>query len=454
MSNNTSLISSLKLKKKLAPIGIILGAVALSFFIFSNPPEAKRQFKAPTAQMTVEVENIKPALYQVYLDSFGTVKPRTQSKLVAQVAGQIDAISPKFREGGFFKKGDWLVTIDDRDYKVDVKVAEASLLDAQQQLAEEQARSDQARADWIRIGKGGEPNDLVLRLPQLKAAEANVLSAEARLEKANLALERTKVLAPYDGRILTKQVDVGQVVSNNAHLADIFASDYVEVRLPINNNDIPLIDLPEQQFESDIVSAGQVHFSSRFDNQDWVGKLVRTESSIDSNSQQLYVVAQIDDPYIVKANGSTTLKIGQYLKAKLAGKILSNVIVIPNKAIYQGSYVYIVEEGVLKRREIEITWKNASDAVIGSGLVAGDRLVLTSLGQVSSGTPVTINGEAKPVKLNAGNNNFERKFEQLPAKAQEKIKQLAAAKGISVDEAMKMHKPRKDKPATSGQGDK
>ncbi|MDO6717825.1 efflux RND transporter periplasmic adaptor subunit [Psychrosphaera sp. 1_MG-2023] len=454
MSNINSLNSTSKLKKKLTAIVIMLAAIALAFFIFSNPPVAKREFKAPKAQMTVDVKNIKPELYQVYLDSFGTVKPRTQSKLVAQVSGQIDAISPKFREGGFFKKGDWLVTIDDRDYKVDVKVAEASLLDAQQQLAEEQARSDQARADWKRIGKGGEPNDLVLRLPQLKAAEANVLSAEARLEKAQLALERTKVHAPYDGRILTKQVDVGQVVSNNAYLADIFASDYVEVRLPINNNDIPLINLPEQQQETDIMAPGQVHFSSRFDNQDWAGKLVRTESSIDSNSQQLYVVAQIDDPYVVKANGMTSLKIGQYLTARLAGKILSDVIVIPNKAIYQGSYVYVVEEGVLKRREIQILWKNSSDAIINSGLEEGDRLVLTSLGQVSSGTPVTINGEAKVTKIKPGKNNFERKFDQLPAKAQERIKQLAAEKGVSVDEAMKMHRPRKDKQATSGQGDK
>lgn len=442
-------------KKRLVTIGILVFAGLLAMYLMSNPPEAQRGSKPKISQMSVEIKTIEPAMYQVYVDSFGTVKPRTQSKLVAQVSGQIDEISPNFREGGFFNKGEWLVTIDDRDYKVDVKVAEASLLDAQQKLAEEQARSSQAKADWQRLGKSGEPNDLVLRLPQLNAAQANVLSAEARLEKAQLALERTKVVAPYDGRILNKQVDVGQVVSNNAHLADIFSSDYVEVRLPINNVDIPLIHLPEQTTDNQQLDAVKVQFSSRFDDQIWHGNVVRTESSIDTSSQQLYVVAQIDDPYTVKQNGRSTLKIGQYLNAKLAGKILSDVIVIPNQSIYQGSYVYVVEEGVLKRRNVDILWKNNQDAVISDGLKFGDQLVLTSLGQVSSGTPVsvnrpTINTAKADTAMRPGEHNFERRFEQLPERLQTKLKAMAEEKGITLEQAMQQHKQQKgNRPAKS-----
>lgn len=449
-----SSVSKSTLKKRLTAITILSLAVFTFFYLTSNPPTAQRGGKPETPQMTVEAQTIKPQLYQVYVDSFGTVQPRTQSKLVAQVAGQVATISPQFRAGGFFKQGDVLLTIDDRDYKVDVKVAEASLLDAQQKLAEEQARSEQAKTDWKRLGKGGEPSSLVLRLPQLKAAEANVLSAEARVEKAKLALERTKVVAPYDGRILTKVVDVGQVVSNNAHLADIFASDYVEVRLPINNNDIPLINLPEQTSEQSDPEKVRVTFNSRFDDQVWHGSVVRTESSIDTNTQQLYVVAQIDDPYTVKQNGRSTLKIGQYLNAQLAGKILSDVIVIPNQSIYQGSYVYIVEEGVLKRRDIEVLWKNDNDSIISAGLAPGDKLVLTALGQVSSGTPVIINGEQrKPQAMaknrpgQAGEHNFEKRFEQLPEKLQAKLKHLAKEQNISLEQAMKMHHQKRDRVA-------
>ena len=95
------------------------------------------------------------------------------------------------------------------------------------------------------------------------------------------------------------------------------------------------------------------------------------------------------------------LKIGQYVTAKLQGKTLSGALVIPNSTIYQGTYVYVVEDGVLRRRDIEIDWQNDSEAIISSGLAAGDALVTTALGQVTSGIRVSIVGE-QPQRPNAG----------------------------------------------------
>jgi hypothetical protein len=69
--------------------------------------------------------------------------------------------------------------------------------------------------------------------------------------------------------------------------------------------------------------------------------------------------------------------------------------VIPADAIYQSSYVYVVHDGVLLRRDIDIVWQNTTEALIGSGLHAGDRLVTTTLGQVISGLRVAIEGEVQ-----------------------------------------------------------
>ncbi|MGO4892435.1 efflux RND transporter periplasmic adaptor subunit [Flavobacterium sp. W21_SRS_FM6] len=388
---------SSKITKRVIPALILVATVVLFQFIMGNPPEAQRGFTPKTAKIVVETHTLQAQSYQVQVDSYGIVKPRTQSNLVAQVSGQITQISAQFREGGFFSKDDVLVQIDDRDHLADVKTAQANILLAEQSLLEEQARAKQAITDWQRLGNGQEASSLVLRKPQLEAAKASVLSAQAALDKAQLNLERTQVKAPYAGRVLTKNVDIGQVVANNSELAEIFATDKVEIRLPVRNKDLELLELPEQFRDAGLASSGaMVEFQSDLVGQQaWVGSLVRTEGAIDANAQQLYVVAQINDPYKATATNRYPIKIGQYVNAKIAGRNLQDVLVIPNSTIYQGSYVYIVEDGVLKRKDIEIRWQNSRQSIIAKGLEAGQQLVLTPLGQVSSGTAVSIKGETK-----------------------------------------------------------
>jgi len=395
-----------KYKKILLPVIIIIVTLVLMMVIFKNPPTTNRGKPSKAPQMTVETTTLAPQTYQVMVQSFGTVKPRTQSVLFAQVSGQINYVSKQFRAGGFFEQDDILIQLDDRDHRAEVNIAQASLMSAKQVLQEEDARVKQAKADWKRLGNGKAPNALVLRQPQFEAAKAQVLSAEAQLDKVKLSLERTKIVAPYAGRILKKNVDIGQVISSNTQLADIFAVDYVEIRLPIKNKDLPLMKLPEeyrnahQQFEasnnnsddanSDSLVSNVIISSDLMGEQVWQGKIVRTESAIDEISQQLYVVAQIIRPYDGEYNQGAQIKMGQYVTAEITGREVDNALVIPSRAIYQGSYVYIVEDGLLMRKEIKLGWQNGTESIVTQGLIAGDELVLTSLGQVSSGTPVAI----------------------------------------------------------------
>jgi RND family efflux transporter MFP subunit len=379
-------------QKIIVPAAIIIATIFLVMFIKGNPPKASRFSAPPKAKINVAVKPLQLIDYPVEIDSFGTVKPRTQSMLVAQVSGLIIDINEQFREGGFFEKGDVLLQLDDRDLKAEVKSAQANLLNAEQNLLEEQARGRQALTDWQRLGNESEPSILVLRKPQLAAAQAQVLSAQAQLEKAQLNLERTKIKAPYAGRVLNRSVDLGQVVSNNMQLATIYATDSVEIRLPIKNKDLPFINLPEQYRDGAKNQRGSaVNFNSDLiGEQQWQGQLIRTEGAIDESAQQLYVVAKINDPYKSTSDNQYPVKIGQYVKAKINGKVASQVLVIPNSAIYQGSYVYVVENGTLQRKNIALAWQNALQGIVSKGLEAGSQLVLTPLGQVSSGTPVQI----------------------------------------------------------------
>lgn len=380
--------------RKAAPIAIIGALLLFAFIIKMNPPESPQRPPFAGPMMVVDVIPVQRQSYQVHLQSYGTVQPRTQSTLIAQVGGQIVSVNPNVRGGGFFEKGDVLASIDPRDYEADVQIAEAILMDARQTLAEAEARSNQALEDWGRLGNEGEASALVLREPQLEAARARIKSAESTLRKAQLKLERTEIVAPFAGRILRKYADIGQVVSNNTPLADIYATDYVEIRLPIRNRDLPFIDLPEvYRYEETAEHVGSVKIRSELDGiAAWDAQLVRTEGAIDESARQLHVIAQIIDPFSIQREGQTPIKIGQYVTAELRGRMAADVLVIPNAAIYQGSYVYIVQDEILQRRDVEIAWQNDKDAIISAGLEHGDALVTTVLGQVTSGIRVSIAG--------------------------------------------------------------
>ena len=379
---------------------IVISALIISFFI-ANEPKKKTKKNNLTPPLTVSVFDIVPQPFQVNIESYGTVSPRTQSFLVSQVNGQITKISDKLREGSFFEKGDVLLEVDDRDYVADVKISEANLADARQALAEEMALSAQAERDWKNLGNNSNPSDLVLRKPQQQAARARLSSAEAALAKTKLTLERTKISAPYDGRVFNQLVDVGQVVNANTQVAEVYATDYFEVRLPLRTTDLRFVDLPETFRNKTIqeINAPVDIFSSLTESPiPWSGRLVRTESAIDTNARQLHVVVQVDDPFNADKIERAPLKIGEYVTAKIEGKMIDDAIVIPSESIYQNTYVYVAKDNLIKRKNIEILWQDSQQSLIGSGLVAGDRLVVTTLGQVASGTRIAIEGEERPNK--------------------------------------------------------
>jgi len=378
--------------RKLLPLLLLALFIGVTQLISHFKPVAAIRDKPPTPVISVETEQLMPRDYTLVINSFGRVQPRTEGELVAQVSGQIMDISPNFRDGGFFEAGETLITIDPRDYKIQVDIAAAELANARVNLEEQQALADQARKDRAILNKQGQASDYALRKPQLAAARSQIDAARAKLAQAQLAVERTEIKAPYAGRILSRSVDRGVVVSGNQALARIYATDRVEVRLPLKNSELGYVELPEnyrnERPDQNHLPSVTIINSLGTTREQWPASLVRTAGAIDEQSQQLYVTAQIDNPYVEDEDGRRPLKIGQYVTARIQGRTLADAIVIPNSAIYQGSYVYLFDQGLLQRTEIEVAWQNSRESLIGSGLKPGDHLVLTPLGQVSSGTPV------------------------------------------------------------------
>ncbi len=326
--------------KILLPLLVIAGAGAVAVVTVSNrePPQRRPPRVAVTE---VEVMTVARTDYLIQVKTRGTVRPRTESTLIPEVSGRIVQLSPNIRVGGFFEKGDVLLRIDPRDSQADVTIAASNLAQAGTTLTEEQARADQARRNWSRLGEQGEPDDLVLRKPQLAGARAAVNSARARLVKARLNLERTTIVAPYAGRVLERNVDIGQFVSPGSILARVYAVDYVEIRLPLSNRQLEFVSVPEV-YRDDASAARargpRVRLTARIGTKThaWEGRVVRAEGSIDTQSRQVFVIAQVDDPYGKGLPGRPPLKVGQFVEAQIEGRQLVDVVVIPRSALRAG----------------------------------------------------------------------------------------------------------------------
>jgi RND family efflux transporter MFP subunit len=412
------------MKKIKLPIPLIVLAVAalVVWFIFNNKPVAKKFAEKPTYQLRTEVLNPQPEAYQVWVPSYGIVQPKTQSLVIAQVAGQVLTVSDQFRDGAFFEKGDLLLEIDDADYQAQLTIANAELKQAEFTYQDEKARSEQALKDWKKLGNTNKPPSLVAREPQLNSTFSNLEASRAKVKQAELNLQRTKIVAPFAGRVLSLDVNVGQVVNSGSTLGSIYAVDAVEIRLPLKQSDLVHLDLPETY--RDLDSQGDmkntlVELTAQVANKihSWKGKLVRVEGTIDAQTRQLYVVVEVDDPYKFREDGTPPLKIGQFVNARIQGKVIQNAVVLPRSAVYAANYINVVENGVLNRKYITTLWENDDDVVINNEFKSNQLISVTPLGDVVSGTAVEIvTDDRKHQQVSSTENNVEQpqKLDKAP----------------------------------------
>ena len=387
----------LKTLRALLPLLILTGCVWAGYWFLTNKPEQKTM-EIPPVIVSVEGLTLKKTTYAVKVPSQGTVRPRTQSTLLPEVAGKITEVSPNFRPGGFFKKDDLLVKLDAVDYDTAVIVAQAAVALAKVTLAEEQAKAEQAKENWKALGRTGDPGELVARAPQVARAQADLSAAEARVVKARRDVARTIIRAPYDGQVLEQAADVGQFVGQGTTLGKLFATDYVEIRLPLPERESQHLHLPEPFRDAqNAATPTKVHLRTTYVGRPviWEGLVVRVESSLDAETRQPTAVAQVMDPYAKRADGMPPLKIGQFVEAEIEGDTLDDVYLIPRSAVRAGNEIIVITpQNTLKRTNVEPLFGNEKHLVISASAAKspkeGEILCLTPIPFPADGAKVNI----------------------------------------------------------------
>ena len=382
------------LKLTVPAVLVLCVATMITSVLKATKPTAEKRSR-PARLPSVEILQVKPGSYAITIATRGEVQARTRSVLIPEVSGRIDAVNEDFRDGGFFEEGDILLEIDPRDYETAVTVARGNLAEAENALEQEKARAAQAKENWERLGNGKEATALVLRVPQMNEASARVSAAAAQLEQAETDLERTKIRAPYAGRILEQLADVGQYVTTGTELARIFAVDYAEIRLPLTNRQAAFIDLPEDfrgestSPDSEDLPALTLTKKQGLKEFSWDGKIVRTEGAIDLLSRQVFVIGQVDDPYAKREDGAPPLKIGDFVEAQIEGYTLTDVYTVPRTAVREGNQLLLVDaEQRLRIRDVEIAWGDDENVVVSGGLAPGDIICTTPPAFATEGAQV------------------------------------------------------------------
>jgi RND family efflux transporter MFP subunit len=359
---------------------VVIGVAIMAGLWFFKPKPSLRPKVEVTAPL-VDVIQARPGQYRATIISQGTVMPKRQINLVNEVAGRVVEVSSNFDVGRFFKADQALIVLDDRDYRYGLAIANTQIVVAERELALEQGQARQAKRVWRDLGSNS-ANSLALREPQLNAAKAGLRAATAERDQAILNVERTRISVPFDGRIQTKSVALGEFVSAGTSLATLYGSEAVEVRLPLNNQQLALAGLtPGKEIANELQSDGSpnVLLSATIgdDLYRWPVTSMRMDAVIDEATRFYYLIVEVKDPFN-SANFEQPLLVGLFVQAKIRGKLHENVIQVPKKALINDTYIFVVNsDNKLSPRTIEIVDRQKNTVIIKSDVNEGERIVIS-----------------------------------------------------------------------------
>lgn len=407
--------------KNSSQLKLVLGIVTITAVAFT----VMNIFKptAPIEKLEDRVERLE-AISAKMTDVFPTIRTqavvesRLNIDIKSQVSGLVVYASPKFLSGGFFDTGEIILKIDPSDYQLALVQAEVNVARAEQDLSVEKEQAVQARQDWDKYG-AGEASDLVLRIPQLREAEVALKGAIANYDTQKIQLDRTEVRAPFPLMIATKIVDLGQVVSNNQDLAAVFGTEEAEIRMPLSQKQVDLLNMKSVGIlsQEDVLDVTIRDFS-RDDNISWPAKILRVESTIDRRSRVYYAVATIYDPMNLKKDKDTPpLLPGVFVDLEVQGPKIGNVYKVPIKAMRDDTNIFIYDDEKLVTKKVVVIDRDKDFVTISTGLQENDNIVtsppfsyvpgmkaqLTRLDGVTIGGVVRNSAAAPTQQANAAN---------------------------------------------------
>jgi membrane fusion protein, multidrug efflux system len=364
---------------------VVIGLILLGYLIYrwaspAAPPSGGR-FQQGGGAQSVGVATVGRGDIRVILNALGTVTPIATITVVTQIDGQV--MSVPFTEGQIVNKGDTLVQIDDRPYRLLQEQYEG-------QLARDQGVLAQAQVDLTRYQKLAEQNSIARQQYEdqvyiVQQDQGTVKLDQAQIDQQKLNVQYCHIVSPVTGRVGIRLVDPGNYIQASAStvITTVTQMQPITVIFPIPEDSLPDV-MPQ-------LNAGTALEVAAYDRanvkQLATGRVIALDSQIDTTTGTVKVRAQFDNP-------DDALFPNQFVNAQLLIKTLHDVVTVPSAAIQRGapgSYVYVVNaDNTVSVRPIKTGPTDGPTAEVISGLTAGERVVVDGTDRLRDGAHVTI----------------------------------------------------------------
>ena len=414
----------------LIPVAVLAVALWVAWGWVFAPPSAERREREPVARL-VEVATVHVRPERVVVTAMGTVRPAQRVALKPQVSGRVVWVDEALEPGAVYPAGAPLVRVEERDFEIevarsgnavasarsDVTMAQRELTRAESDLAMEMgsqavASREYELLDAVDDGEGVASESmraLILREPQLAAAEAEVdaaramvASAEASLEAAELAREaaeldrsRTTVTVPFDAVVMQKMVDLGDTVGPGGAVAEVVGTGRFWVELRVPESELRWIEVPSD-------GHGMESHVEFYNTAAWgpgamrEGRIVRRLPMVDGGGQMAVLLAEIDDPLRVQNPDADMPSVlaGGFLRGEVQGRTIDGVVEIDRSWLFENDTVRVMtDDGKLDIRDVDVLYRGPDYVLVASGLVDGERVVTTNLPSPVDGMAIRVNSE-------------------------------------------------------------
>ena len=376
--------------QNLAAIAVLVIGFAIVALIVATGPEPA-PVAPPMKPPSIPVVVVAKQDVRMTVIAHGEVLPRTESNLVAEISGRVAAISPAMVSGGFFAEGDTLVEIETIDYLAALEKANARLVGAQSELA----NAEKAYERLLELSEQESVSDSALddAVARLALARASQRQSSIEAIAAERDLERTRLIAPYTGRVRSERIGIGQFVNRGEIVATLYSTDVAEVRLPVQDDDLAFLPLSlnRQTNASDMPNA---ILRARFAGEEhaWNARIVRTEGELDPQTRMVHLIAQVDAPY-EQGPGTPPLTVGLFVTAEIQGTLHESTFVVPSTALDKSNHVFVVSpDHRLELRPVEVIRATAATVVVDGDLREGEMIAISATTSLSEGqlvVPVT-----------------------------------------------------------------
>ena len=413
-------------------IFVLVLAVVIAVLLVTLRPKAERQVRTETRPV-VEVLPTRVEKANMIIEGYGTVKPGEALKLVAEVRGQIVFIDSSFKEGGFIKKGTTLIKIDPRTYqlqverqRIQIKQTDAELRRLQQEVRNIEAsikisKSEGAltKAEFLRLTRlsgrnvvarttldqaeqkylsslerlQGLENQMALTNPQKEQLQAQRDMLTVMLRQAKLDLERTGIVASFNGWVMEKGIEEGEHVTAGQYLGRVYSEGALEIEVRI-----PLEELQwfPPELTQDNLPEVEVSMNSMENIPRWKGRVVRFKAQMDEKTRTLPLVVEVNAPIAKSGNHAIFyLRPGMFVNLRIKGREIPKTVILPRHVVHDGNVVYVVHDNRLRLKPVSVLRRFKDSIFIASGLSDGELVVKTPLSGASEGMLVRLKNENK-----------------------------------------------------------